>query len=457
LISVQELRRGWPTLVGAMIGMGAGLGTYVSSSSYFIKPLQAEFGWSRGQVALTTSTGLLINSLALPLMGVLIDRYGPRAFILVGSVLFSLAYLALSAMPGQFVIYVGIVIAISLTAAPATSPLLFTKPLVSAFDKSRGVALGFALSGAVIISFIVQPVLRYVISEFGWRAGYGIVLAPIALVCGLASFALLGGIRRVSARCAEVTPTEEAHLGHTLSEALRDARFWLFGVALVSLSLTAGAFTIHFQPLLSDMGIPGPQAALLGVWFAASIVIGRLIGGTLLDRFWAPGVGFVCLCAPVIGLPLFLGAPPLWLLVVGILLVGFSFGAEFDTLAFFTARYFGLRSFGAIIGVLGMAVGVSTAIGGALGGLLFDLRGDYNLNLVLGSGLAAVSAFSLLASGLLRGKVSADVLAAEVETAALPVSASGSSSISLNKLRRDSMVECRSDSFIGRVSSRSRK
>jgi nitrate/nitrite transporter NarK len=70
-----------------MIGMGAGLGTYVSSSSYFIKPLQAEFGWSRGQVSLTTSTGLLINSLALPLMGVLIDRYGPRAFILVGSVL----------------------------------------------------------------------------------------------------------------------------------------------------------------------------------------------------------------------------------------------------------------------------------------------------------------------------------------------------------------------------------
>src|ERR1700736_4094441 len=332
-----------------MIGMGAGLGTYVSSSSYFIKPLQAEFGWSRGQVSLTTSTGLLINSLALPLMGVLIDRYRPRAFILVGSVLFSLAYLALSAMPGQFVIYVGIVIVISLTAAPATSPLLFTKPLVSAFEKSRGVALGFALSGAVIISFIVQPVLRYVISEFGWRAGYGIVLA---------SFALLGGIRRVSARRAEVTPTEEAHLGHTLSEALRDARFWLFGVALVSLSLTAGAFTIHFQPLLSDMGIPGPQAALLGVWFAASIVIGRLIGGTLLDRFWAPGVGFVCLCAPVIGLPLFLGAPPLWLVVVGILLVGFSFGADFNTLAFFTARYFGLRSFGAIIGVLGMAVGV---------------------------------------------------------------------------------------------------
>jgi hypothetical protein len=86
--------------------------------------------------------------------------------------------------------------------------------------------------------------------------------------------------------------------------------------------------------------------------------------------------------------------------------------------AFFIARYFGLRAFGAIIGMLGMAVGVSAAIGGAVGGMLFDLRHNYNLNLVLGSGLSAVSAFSLLASGLLSGKVSRDLPAGAVEIAA---------------------------------------
>jgi MFS family permease len=362
----------------------------------------------------------------MPFVGVLIDRYGPRAFILGGSMLFALCYLALSAMPGQFIVYVAIILVIGLTAGPATSPLLFTKPLVVAFAKSRGVALGFALSGTVIISFVVQPALQHAIANFGWRAGYGIVLAPIALVCGLASFALLGGISRVSARLAEVTLTEEAHLGHTLSEALRDARFWLLGLCMVSLTLAAGAFSQQLQPLLSDLGIPGPKAALLGVWFAASVVIGRLICGSLLDRMWAPGVGFVCLCAPEIGLLLFVGgAPPVWLLAVAILLVGFAFGAEADMVAFFTARYFGLRSFAAIVGVLGLALGVSGAIGGVAGGLLFDLRGDYKLNLVLGSGLAAVGALSLLASGLLRGKVSSDLPVAEVEAAALSAAASG--------------------------------
>jgi MFS family permease len=414
LISVPEMRRGWPTLVGSMIGMGAGISMFWPASSYFIKPLQAEFGWSRGQVSLTTSIGVLLTSLAMPLIGVLIDRYGPRAFILAGSILFSLAYLALSAMSGQLIIYIVIVLMIGLTAGPATSPLIFTRPLVDAFAKSRGVALGLAYSGTVIISLIVQPTLQHVISAFGWRAGYRI-MAPIGLVCGLVSFALLGGIRRVTAppRLAE------AGLGHTLAEALRDARFWLVGLSMVCLALAAGAFASQFQPLLSDMGIPGAKAALLGVWYLASVVIGRLICGSLLDRIWAAGVGFVCLTAPVIGLLLFVGgARPIWVLVVGTLMAGFSFGAEADMMAFFIARYFGLRAFGAVLGMVGMAVGVAAAIGGAVGGMLFDLRHNYNLNLVLGSGLSAVSAFSLLASGLLSGKVARDLPAAAVETAA---------------------------------------
>jgi len=431
LISVQELRRSWPILVGSMIGMGAGISSFVMASSYFIKPLQAEFGWSRGQVSLTTSIGILLASLAMPLMGALVDRYGSRVFILVGSILFSLSYLALAAMPGQFVIYVTIIVVmIGLTAGPATSPLIFTKSLVGAFAKSRGAALGLAYSGIVLTSFITQPALQHVISNFGWRAGY-MIMASVSLVCGLASFALLSGFRRVSAPPTLAnggpghTRTEEAHLGHTLPEALRDARFWLLGFCMVCLSIAAGAFNGQFQALLSDMGIPGPRAALLGVWYAASVVIGRLVCGSLLDRMWAPGVGFVCLCAPVIALLFFLGAPALWLLVVAVLLVGFAFGAEADMLAFFAARYFGLRSFGAVFGALAMVVGISAAIGGAAGGFLFDLRGDYNLNLILASGLSAVSALSLLASGLLRGKASPDVPAAEVESAALSAAASG--------------------------------
>jgi MFS family permease len=191
--------------------------------------------------------------------------------------------------------------------------------------------------------------------------------------------------------------------GVSLPQALRDPRFWLLGLSMVCMSLASGGFGSQLQALLSDLGVPGPQAALLGVWYAASVVIGRLVCGTLLDRIWPPLVGCVSLCAPAIGLLAFLGgAPPVWLLAGAILLVGYAFGAEGDMLAFFTARYFGLRSFGAIFGVLGMALGVAVAVGGVASGFLFDRNLNYRLNLELGSCLAAMSAVALLSSGLLR-------------------------------------------------------
>jgi OFA family oxalate/formate antiporter-like MFS transporter len=174
------------------------------------------------------------------------------------------------------------------------------------------------------------------------------------------------------------------------------------------------------------LAVPGETAALLGAWYAASVVIGRLICGALLDRLWSPGVGFVALSGPVLGLLVFLGhAPPLWLMAVGVALVGLSQGAEGDMLAFFTARYFGLKAFGVIFGILGMCFGVAVAIGGVAGGMLFDRVGDYHLNLELGSVLSAAAAISLLASGLLRGRTGAAPSAEAMEAAALSISAGG--------------------------------
>jgi hypothetical protein len=112
LISIQELRHGWPTLVGSMIGLGAGISVFVTTASYFIKPLQAAFGWSRGQMSPHHVDQRTPHR-------VLVDRYGPRAFILAGSILFALSYLALSAMPGQFIVYMAIIIMIPARLANA--------------------------------------------------------------------------------------------------------------------------------------------------------------------------------------------------------------------------------------------------------------------------------------------------------------------------------------------------
>jgi MFS family permease len=317
--------------------------------------------------------------------------------------LFALAYAALAVMPGTLWVYLAIVLFIGVGAGPATAPLVVTRPVVSAFHRSRGMALALGMSGAAMICTLLLPSLQSVISHYGWRAGYAF-MAPVSVVLGAGAYLLLGaGARRV-------TPEHPVHLsdglsGHSVKEAMGDSRFWLLGLSMVCISMASGAFGAQLQPLLSDLKVPGQTAALLGAGYAASVVLGRLTAGFLLDRLWPPLVGAIALSGPAIGLPLFIAPhPSLGLLIAGVGLVGVSTGAEGDMLAFFTARYFGLKAFGAVFGVLGMLFALSVAAGGMGAGFMFDKAGSYAPTLTIGALLALASAISLLASGLVRGR-----------------------------------------------------
>lgn len=416
--SLREFRDGWPVLLGAMLSAGAGISIFGSVNGFFVKPLAAEFGWSRGQISLSSSA-VLLTGLAMPVVGVMVDRYGPRFFILLGAALFAMAYAALAAMTGPLWMYIAIILFIGVGAGPATAPLVVTRPLVSAFAESRGLALAFGMSGAVVISTVLLPTLQNVIATHGWRAGYG-MMVPVALVAGVGSFFLLKERSRTKVAAAMSSARAGAAVGHSLGAAARDMRFWLLALSMICISMASGAFTSQMQPLLSDLGVPGATAAMLGAWYAASVVVGRLGAGFLLDRLSPTLVGAVALSGPIIGMPLFLlHDPSLAMLMAGAALVGLSTGAEGDMLAFFTARYFGLKSFGAIFGVLGMFFGLSVAIGGIAAGFIFDRAGDYDPMLTGGAVLAGVSAAALFLSGMVRGRVSAPPPVADVEAAAL--------------------------------------
>jgi hypothetical protein len=171
---------------------------------------------------------------------------------------------------------------IGLAAGPATAPLVVTRPLVMAFSASRGLALALGMGGAVAISTVALPSLQDVIAHFGWRAGYP-AMAPVTLLFGPAAFFLLQGTTPTPASDSRGASPDLA--GHTLREALGDSRFWLLSVSMICISAASGAVSGQFQPLLSDLGVPGRTAALLGAWFAPSVIVGRL--GANSTRSWA--------------------------------------------------------------------------------------------------------------------------------------------------------------------------
>ena len=154
--------------------------------------------------------------------------------------------------------------------------------------------------------------------------------------------------------------------------------------------------------------------------------MGRLVCGVLLDRLWSPGVACIAMALPIMGASVFLiQDAPFGLLVAGATLIGVSQGSDGDVLAFFVARYFGLRFYGRIMGLLGLLAGLSGVTGAVLGGAIFDRGGNYDLMIWIVIGLSGVAATCILVSGFLKGLQYAPLSPIDVEETATEMSAGG--------------------------------
>ncbi|MEM0984736.1 MAG: MFS transporter [Pseudomonadota bacterium] len=168
--------------------------------------------------------------------------------------------------------------------------------------------------------------------------------------------------------------------GMTLTEALGDWRFWLLAVVFVPISYAVGAIIPNIENVLRANDFDQDTAVGLATLTGLAVLAGRVIGGYLIDRFWAPGVAFVFLASPAIALWM-LGQPGVGpnSATFAILLIGFGAGVEYDFMAYMVSRFFGMRSYSAIYG----AIYGFFALGAGLGPGIMT-------NLALGQGLKII-------------------------------------------------------------------
>lgn len=396
----HEWRRGWTVVAGSMAGIGSGLYMFVTVFGFFVKPLGAEFGWTRAQIA-SSSMAILAASVLMPVTGLLIDKGRITRVLAFGAGAFAVAYAAFSMMSGPIWQYYLIVALIALIGAPCTAPFVFAKPVVRAFTRSRGLALGTIMCGVPLLAFAGLPLLAHIIATYGWRSGF-LFLVPVSVGLGTLSYCLM---RYSAGPVTTETVKPLAARGATLREVLGDLRFWLLMVTMAGTNFSIGVYLSSLQPLLSDKGVSGGTAAFLGAWQGLSVVGSRLLFGAVIDRLWAPLVGAVGLAAPAAGLfILYSSGPNAIVLAAGIALIAAADGAEAGLMSYLTSRYFGERAFGVVNGVLGGLGSISVAVAGMLAGFAFDHYGNYNLVLLTGAVLSPIAAIATLTSGFVKGK-----------------------------------------------------
>lgn len=140
--------------------------------------------------------------------------------------------------------------------------------------------------------------------------------------------------------------------GMTLGETVRTWRFWLLAVCFVPISYALGAIIPSLVPLLASKGFSVPDAVGLATLTGLAVLMGRLVGGWLIDHFWAPGVAFIFLASPALALYFLTGEVSPAVATLAILMIGFGAGVEYDFMAYLVSKYFGMKSYSAIYGAL---------------------------------------------------------------------------------------------------------
>ncbi|MBA4094641.1 MAG: MFS transporter [Candidatus Accumulibacter sp.] len=380
--AADELRRGWPVILAAALGVSVGLtGLPFYTFGTFIKPLSESFGWLRSEIAL----GMMFLSagtvLAGPLIGMLIDRYGVRVVALPSLVGLAVGFVALSqAGPSLSSYYIGWLLVALLGCA--TTPLAWTRVIGMQFDKARGLALGLALTGTGLAGIFGPIAMQRVMAAYDWRTGYLAMAAFVVIVVlPVAAF----GLRRE--RGGSRGPTLVARAGMRWQQALATRRFWVIAASIFLMITAQASATVHFVPMLTDGGLAaGVAASTLGL-LGVSIIVGRVVVGLLVDRVHAPRVAAFFFVLPALALALLLWRVDSMTARTAAVLLGLAAGAEVDLLAYLVSRYFGLRAYGVIYGAQLSAFGIGAGLGPPLTGLIYDSTHSYSTALIAGIGL----------------------------------------------------------------------
>ena len=385
------------TLIAASaLGLSAGMtATLFYSLGTFISLLQAEFGWSHSEIsfAVTIMTlGMFVSGTAV---GRICDRFGAGLVGAFSLIAYAVGVVVMVAVTGSVHMFWLMYFVIAILGIGST-PIVMIRPITAAFRKSRGFALGIALTGAGIAGFWVPNMVAMVSTSYGWRGAYLALAAIAVIISPLVYF----GFREIDKRAKDGNTDNPGLLdiqtGLSSKEARATREFWLLTAIAFTMASGIAGIVVHLTPMLVDEGVTLIDAARIASIIGLASVIGRVVIGLLLDKYPAALVALTVLGLSALGIFL-LWSSGAQFVILSAILIGLAAGAEVDFLAYLTALHFGQLNYGTIYGWQYSVFALGYGIAPLSVGILRDIAGDYQIALIL-SGI-----FVLIASLLMLG------------------------------------------------------
>src|SRR6266850_2224625 len=330
-------RYGWVVVAAAFTLMFVGFAAAYSFAAFF-SAYEAEFGASRGDIALVFSVAAFLWFLLGAPGGMAADRFGPRRVALAGVACLAAALWLAAQARSLGVLYatysIGIGLGVGLVYVPSVGAV---QPW---FGANRAFASGLAVAG-IGAGNIAGPLLAaWWIGLFGWRGAY-VALAVFVLV--------LGGAAALAIRQQPTIAAAGPASGIPLRRAMRTPAFWFIYASLVLSCVGLFVPMVHLGPYAMDVGYSEAQGVTLVSLIGLGSLVGRFTIGAPADRIGR----LPSLAAMYAGLGamflLWWAAQAYWLLAVFALAFGICYGAYVALVPTIVMDLYGARSVSGII------------------------------------------------------------------------------------------------------------
>lgn len=378
---------GWWLLLLCSLVIAVGSGILYHGFTVFFLPLKRDLAVSSAAISLLYGAARLEGGAEGPLVGYLIDRFGPRVLILVGAALAGVGLILLSTVDSFWSFFFVYIFIISLGFNAG-----FFHPVYALvnnwFIRHRG--MGFAVTGAAssIGGMVMAPLLSYLILSYGWRTGAviaGLIMLIVALPAALPIHRTpeLLGLYPDGRSPQESYSTGSSRvlnapgeIDFTVREALRTLNYWLLFWSITLRVLVTVAVTIHFIPLLVWKGMSEAASAYLVSLFAFSTIITTLLTGWVGDR-WDKSllcsVGIIPMILGMMALMLSQSPAALYALPIGLAVTMGTVPLNWALIG----DFFGRRSYATLRGIMGIGTGLGTFLSPIYAGWVFDRSGSY--------------------------------------------------------------------------------
>jgi len=362
-------------------------------------------GWSRWQVSLLPSVLAFSAGLSVLPVGWLVDRVEAR-IVMIGGALTSGVALLIASQSNSLYPMIGAYLLLGVGISAGTVlPGSFV--LANWFTERRGIAMGIAIAGTTVGGMVMTLLAGHVIRLWDWRTAYLALAAPmIILVTPLVALTVRsrppGAVKMSVAQAAETLE------GFEVSAAMCTRSFWMIVIANFCFAFAAAGAAIHMVAYLEGIGYNSGGAAFAMSLIFGFAAIGKVLMGHLADRLTARKTLAFNFALQVVGLSLAFTASNIWLLGLFVVLFGLTLAPPLMLLPLVVAESLGLKRFGFLCGLTGLAQTVGAAVGPQASGWIYDSTNSYAAAFelfIIVNVIAAIVALSCLSYSAERSRM----------------------------------------------------